>query len=206
MRFTATIYRAVNEEEEEERRRCVRSGTTGEIFMETLRTGGWQAIESGAPPAHNSQGGHHPCGKDRDVVLSITRPAESFEVLNDLVVDRGPSPYVSLLELFGDEHHMTTVQADGLCVATPTGSTAYSVCILSESAGRSLTATTALGRRVTGASRDSDTSHHTHLSAHAVLQTYAIARQHGAAYLCAVQLSLNSLGVFRRTWTRGVAT
>lgn len=62
-----------------------------------------------------------------------TRPVESFEVLNDLVVDRGPSPFVSLLELFGDEHHMTTVQADGLTVSTPTGSTAYSL-----SAGGSL--------------------------------------------------------------------
>ncbi|KAF8972934.1 hypothetical protein BDZ97DRAFT_1900796 [Flammula alnicola] len=41
----------------------------------------------------------------------------TFEVLNDVVVDRGPSPYVSLLELFGDEHHMTTVQADGLTLS-----------------------------------------------------------------------------------------
>ena len=27
----------------------------------------------------------------------------------------------------GDEHHMTTVQGDGLTISTPTGSTAYSV-------------------------------------------------------------------------------
>jgi len=62
-----------------------------------------------------------------------TRPVEYFEVLNDLVIDRGPSPYVSMLELFGDEHHMTTVQGDGLTISTPTGSTAYSL-----SAGGSL--------------------------------------------------------------------
>jgi NAD kinase len=29
----------------------------------------------------------------------------------------------------GDEHHMTTVQGDGLTISTPTGSTAYSVRI-----------------------------------------------------------------------------
>ncbi|KAI9219962.1 ATP-NAD kinase-like domain-containing protein [Blastocladiella britannica] len=51
----------------------------------------------------------------------------TFTVLNELVVDRGPSAYMSQLELFGDERHLTTVQADGLVVSTPTGSTAYSL-------------------------------------------------------------------------------
>ncbi|KAL9936333.1 hypothetical protein V8E36_004401 [Tilletia maclaganii] len=76
---------------------------------------------------------HKGSKKDKEVMCFTTRPAETFEILNDLVVDRGPSPYVSLLEVFGDEHHMTTVQADGLCISTPTGSTAYSL-----SAGGSL--------------------------------------------------------------------
>jgi NAD kinase len=48
-------------------------------------------------------------------------------VLNDLVVDRGPSPFLSQLELYGNKAHLTTVQADGLVIATPTGSTAYSL-------------------------------------------------------------------------------
>ncbi|KAI8867189.1 ATP-NAD kinase, partial [Ramicandelaber brevisporus] len=52
---------------------------------------------------------------------------QTIMVLNEVVVDRGPSPYMSSLELFGDGRHLTTVQADGLCVATPTGSTAYSL-------------------------------------------------------------------------------
>ncbi|KAJ1339344.1 hypothetical protein BSLG_006045 [Batrachochytrium salamandrivorans] len=50
---------------------------------------------------------------------------ETFQILNDLVVDRGPSAYMSQLELFVDDRHLTTAQADGL-VLTPTGSTAYS--------------------------------------------------------------------------------
>ncbi|KAH0491418.1 hypothetical protein TgHK011_002851 [Trichoderma gracile] len=58
---------------------------------------------------------------------------EQFEVLNELVIDRGPSPYVSNLELYGDDELLTVVQADGCIFSTPTGSTAYSL-----SAGGSL--------------------------------------------------------------------
>ena len=55
------------------------------------------------------------------------RPDRTFEILNDIVMDRGPNPTMSTIELFGDEEHLTTVQADGICVATPTGSTAYNL-------------------------------------------------------------------------------
>lgn len=52
---------------------------------------------------------------------------EKVEVLNELVIDRGPSPYVSNLELYGDNELLTVVQADGCIISTPTGSTAYSL-------------------------------------------------------------------------------
>lgn len=44
-----------------------------------------------------------------------------FEVLNELVIDRGPSPYVSNLELYGDNELLTVIQADGCIFSTPTG-------------------------------------------------------------------------------------
>ena len=46
---------------------------------------------------------------------------EQFEVLNELVIDRGPSPYVSNLELYADNELLTVVQADGCIFSTPTG-------------------------------------------------------------------------------------
>ncbi|RDW74405.1 putative NAD+ kinase Utr1 [Aspergillus mulundensis] len=68
-------------------------------------------------------------GADVDAV----EEGEQFEVLNELVIDRGPSPYVSNLELYADNDLLTVVQADGCIFSTPTGSTAYSL-----SAGGSL--------------------------------------------------------------------
>lgn len=54
-------------------------------------------------------------------------PEASHNILNDVVLDRGPNPTMSSIEVFGDDEHFTTVQADGICVATPTGSTAYNL-------------------------------------------------------------------------------
>ncbi len=50
-----------------------------------------------------------------------------YSVLNEIVIERGASPYMSILNLYGEDKFLTTVQADGVAIATPTGSTAYSV-------------------------------------------------------------------------------
>lgn len=52
---------------------------------------------------------------------------EVFHVLNEVVIDRGPNPYMTTLQVFGDGHLLTTSHSDGLIIATPTGSTAYSM-------------------------------------------------------------------------------
>jgi NAD+ kinase len=145
MRFTCTVYRAIVNEKGKGRQ-AVKKGQTGEIMMKNVEQGGWEAVEGGWSGGPLPDGAKAATAKDRAIMCFSTRAVETFEVLNDLVVDRGPSPYVSQLELFGvhyppfllisleliwvigDEHHMTTVQADGLTVSTPTGSTAYSVC------------------------------------------------------------------------------
>ncbi|KAJ8257608.1 hypothetical protein GJAV_G00187630 [Gymnothorax javanicus] len=55
------------------------------------------------------------------------RKTMQYQVLNEVVVDRGPSSYLSNVDLFLDGHLITTVQGDGVIVSTPTGSTAYAV-------------------------------------------------------------------------------
>jgi NAD+ kinase len=95
MRFTCTVYRAVKEDEGP-KRKAIKRGDTGEILMKGVGKAGWEALEGGW-----MQHGGELTGKEKEIMCFTTRPVESFEILNDLVVDRGPSPYVSLLELFG---------------------------------------------------------------------------------------------------------
>ncbi|XP_015675081.2 NAD kinase [Protobothrops mucrosquamatus] len=57
--------------------------------------------------------------------LGFLTPFNFENVLNEVVVDRGPSSYLSNVDVFLDGHLITTVQGDGVIVSTPTGSTAY---------------------------------------------------------------------------------
>jgi len=57
----------------------------------------------------------------------VTKPATNLLVLNEVVIDRGPSPYLSNIDLYLDGKLITSVQGDGLIISTPTGSTAYAV-------------------------------------------------------------------------------
>lgn len=57
------------------------------------------------------------------VVVSV----EPNKTTSTAATFKGSSPYLTNLECYCDEEHLTTVQADGLIIATPTGSTAYSM-------------------------------------------------------------------------------
>ena len=97
------------------------------------------------------------CTVYRDEGHGQTTEGDQFEVLNELVIDRGPSPYVSNLELYGDDDLLTVVQADGCIFSTPTGMFLISCCI-----DGTLQALTALQARLRTLSR---------LVAHSSIQT-----------------------------------
>ena len=48
-------------------------------------------------------------------------PSTNLLVLNEVVIDRGPSPYLSNIDLYLDGKLITSVQGDGLIISTPTG-------------------------------------------------------------------------------------
>ncbi len=58
---------------------------------------------------------------------SSAEPDRMFTALNDIVIDRGSYPRVIDLETSVNDDYLVTYSADGIILATPTGSTAYSL-------------------------------------------------------------------------------
>lgn len=105
MRFTATVYR---------------HAASSSYNPST-------AASSTSISTTTSQTGTDPTGGSTKI------EGETHEVLNELVIDRGPSSYISSLDLYANDSLLTRISADGIILSTPTGSTAYSL-----SAGGSL--------------------------------------------------------------------
>ncbi len=58
---------------------------------------------------------------------ALTTPGQAYLALNDIVIERGPIGQLINLGVYSREKLVTELKADGLIVATPTGSTAYNL-------------------------------------------------------------------------------
>ncbi|KAI7100161.1 ATP-NAD kinase [Hortaea werneckii] len=113
MRFTCTVYRSAASQLPNG------SNNTAASSSASLST-----TAANSPTTSGNSGSHHTADKIE---------GETHEVLNELVIDRGPSSYISSLDLYANDSLLTRISADGIILSTPTGSTAYSL-----SAGGSL--------------------------------------------------------------------
>ena len=127
MRFTCTVYRARSNYDQPSSKNSSTTNLSSASAMQSnhsLSTS--TSTTTSAVTAPSSITSAPSLASSTGVPANLV-PESSFEVLNELVLDRGPSPYVSNLELYGDSHLLTIIQADGIIISTPTGSTAYSL-------------------------------------------------------------------------------
>lgn len=61
------------------------------------------------------------------VTVCEKNDTKDFTALNDVVIDKGTTPRLIMVDVMVDQAYLNTYRSDGIIVATPTGSTAYSL-------------------------------------------------------------------------------
>ncbi|MCH9613900.1 MAG: NAD kinase [Chlamydiia bacterium] len=61
------------------------------------------------------------------LILECTHAEKETLAINDFVIHRSQNPSLVEISIHVNEHHLNTFKADGIIVATPNGSTAYSL-------------------------------------------------------------------------------
>ncbi|XP_030017010.1 NAD kinase b [Sphaeramia orbicularis] len=100
----------------------LRSRLKVKVVKDMLQRTGQQSYSREQPPPQQEHNGLLP---HRHTNSEAGKVALQLQVLNEVVVDRGPSSYLSNVDLYLDGRLITSVQGDGVIVSTPTGSTAY---------------------------------------------------------------------------------
>lgn len=59
--------------------------------------------------------------------ICVDNQIKKFYAINDIVIDKGGWPKMIEITVFVDDNYVSTFVADGLIIATPTGSTGYSI-------------------------------------------------------------------------------
>lgn len=116
MRLWCTIQRRGQKQEEEKEKEKTKEN---ENANETSSAGNASARDQhGDSVAHVRESQDQHGGEGHETV---------YQPLNEVLVDRGASPYMTTVDLLVNDMPATKVQADGIIISTPTGSTAYSL-------------------------------------------------------------------------------
>ena len=132
---------------------------------------------------------------------------EKFEVVNEMVIDRGPSPYVSNLEVYGDNELLTVVQADGCIFSTPTGMCIHFLLKTHPSNTPSrINGIFPLRRRLPHPPLHPSHPLNPNLPAHPLLPPHGTLRHPPSAHCHSPRLSLNRILFLRRQRTHRAST
>ena len=127
--IAGNISSTSDDEDSEESRRHVETQRKAEILRKVKEMDSKQGAEVADLGVCHDNGQTLITRIPKPKLEEFMTPTDSWQILNEVTVDRGSNAGMLQLELYVDGNPVTTILADGLVIATATGSTAYSLSI-----------------------------------------------------------------------------